>query len=56
MQSFKLAPAQEAVVRLRYATVLYEETENSIQAEEALSKGVIFTIYRPDKMLMLSRS
>ena len=41
LQSWKLAPAQEALVRLRYATVLHEETENSIQAEEALSKGVI---------------
>ena len=30
----------EAVVRLRYATALYEETENIMEAEEALSKGV----------------
>ena len=36
----KLQPAQEAVVRLRYATVLYEETENEMEAEEALSKGI----------------
>ena len=30
----------EAAVRLRYAAVLYEETENYMEAEEALSKGV----------------
>lgn len=37
---FKLLPEREAIVRLRYATVLYEETENTLQAEEALGKGV----------------
>ena len=36
----KLAPEREANVRLRYATVLYEETENTMEAEEALSKGI----------------
>ena len=41
-QHFKLQPQLEAVVRLKYATVLYEETENAMEAEEALSKGVFF--------------
>ena len=36
----KLVPEREAVVRLHYATVLYEETENTMEAEEALSKGI----------------
>lgn len=35
-----MKPHVEASVRLRYATVLYEETENTMEAEEALSKGV----------------
>ena len=35
-----MKPHVEAVVRLRYATILYEETENMMEAEEALSKGV----------------
>ena len=30
----------EAIIRLRYATILHDETENTIEAEEALSKGV----------------
>lgn len=41
VQNWKLHPHREAVVRLRYATVLYEETNNSTQAEEALTKGVL---------------
>ena len=40
LSHFKLFPEREAVVRLRYATVLYKETENTMEAEEALSKGV----------------
>ncbi len=36
----KLAPEKEAHVRLRYASILYEETENTMEAEEALSKGI----------------
>ncbi|KAL9125769.1 MAG: hypothetical protein Q9217_005072 [Psora testacea] len=36
----KLQPEREATVRLRYATILYEETENTMEAEEALSKGI----------------
>jgi hypothetical protein len=30
----------EALVRLRYARILFEETENDLEAETALSKGV----------------
>lgn len=41
-QHFKMQPQLEAVVRLKYATILYEETENAMEAEEALSKGVLF--------------
>ncbi len=40
LKHFKLAPEREATVRLRYATILYEETENIMEVEEALSKGV----------------
>ena len=36
----KLAPETEVNVRLRYATILYEETDNIMEAEEALSKGI----------------
>ena len=40
LKQYKLAPEREATVRLRYATILYEETENTMEAEEALSKGI----------------
>ena len=40
LSRFKLLPEREAVVRLWYATVLFEETENTMQAEEALGKGI----------------
>ena len=33
-------PEQEATTRLRYATVLYEETEDLMEAEESLNKGI----------------
>ncbi|RDL35012.1 Uncharacterized protein BP5553_06943 [Venustampulla echinocandica] len=36
----RLPPRTEANVRLRYAGVLYEETENFMEAETALSKGI----------------
>lgn len=39
-QAWRLAPRQEAVVHLRYATLLYEETENVQEAEELLGKAV----------------
>lgn len=40
LKNTKLAPRDEAKVRLRYAGVLYEETNNSMEAETALSKGI----------------
>ncbi len=40
LKHFKLLPETEAIVRLRYATVLYEETDNMMEAEDALSKGI----------------
>lgn len=36
----QLAPRQEARVRLRYAAVLHEETDNIQDAETTLSKGI----------------
>lgn len=41
LKHFKLQPETEAIVRLRYATILFEETENTMEAEEALSKGIV---------------
>ncbi|RKF54103.1 putative cohesin loading factor [Golovinomyces cichoracearum] len=35
-----LDPRDEACVRLRYASVLFEETENAMEAETTLSKGI----------------
>ncbi|KAI9052303.1 hypothetical protein LZ554_003657 [Drepanopeziza brunnea f. sp. 'monogermtubi'] len=40
LKNFRLPPRLEANIRLRYAGVLYEETENSPEAETALSKGI----------------
>lgn len=40
LQSQRLSPRQEARVRLRYAAVLQEETENIMEAETTLSKGI----------------
>jgi hypothetical protein len=37
----KLPPRTEANVRLRYAGVLHEETENTMEAETALAKGIV---------------
>lgn len=36
----KLAPRAEANIRLRYATALSEETDNLMEAETALTKGI----------------
>lgn len=41
IQSQQLPPRHEARVRLRYATILQEETENLMEAETTLNKGVI---------------
>lgn len=40
IQKPKLQPRMEAMLRLRYARILYVETENDADAETALSKGV----------------
>jgi hypothetical protein len=40
LQSRKLTPRHEARVRLRYAAVLQEETENLMEAETTLTKGI----------------
>ncbi|OJD16601.1 hypothetical protein AJ78_03241 [Emergomyces pasteurianus Ep9510] len=40
LKEWKLQPRTEALVRLRYAWILYEETDNDSEAEIALSKGV----------------
>ncbi|KAI5849558.1 cohesin loading factor [Morchella snyderi] len=37
----RLQPRMEALVRLRYAGVLHEETENGDEAEGALNKGIM---------------
>ena len=41
LRRYKLSPEMEVKVRLRYATVLHEETDNTMEAEEALSKGIL---------------
>ena len=41
LKHFKMQPEREAIVRLRYAAILFEETENYREMEEALSKGII---------------
>lgn len=41
LKHFKMQPETEAIVRLRYATMLFEETENATEAEEALDRGII---------------
>lgn len=40
LKHIRLSPRVEANIRLRYAGVLYEETENFMEAETALSKGI----------------
>ncbi|KAL8952581.1 MAG: hypothetical protein Q9222_001535, partial [Ikaeria aurantiellina] len=40
LKRFKLEPQVEANVRLRYASVLHEETENRLEAEQILSEGI----------------
>ena len=40
LKKFRLPPLREAQLRLRYARTLYDETENDLEAETALSKGI----------------
>lgn len=37
---WRLQPRLEATVRLRYASILHEETDNDMEAETVLSTGV----------------
>lgn len=40
----RLQPRMEAMVRLRYAGILHEETDNGDEAESALNKGVCINL------------
>jgi len=40
LKRVRLPPRLEANIRLRYAGILFEETENSMEAETSLSKGI----------------
>src|SRR3984957_2893960 len=40
LKNWRLQPLKEAQVRLRYVQILFEETENDLDAETALSKGI----------------
>ena len=40
LEKCQIQPEQEATIRLRYATILYEETEELMEAEESLNKGI----------------
>ncbi|KAI9697723.1 MAG: hypothetical protein M1820_007710 [Bogoriella megaspora] len=40
LKNFKLQPRAEANLRLRYATLLHEETDNHEEVEKVLSKGI----------------
>ncbi|KAL9116534.1 MAG: hypothetical protein Q9187_006939 [Circinaria calcarea] len=40
LKNFRMQPNLEAMTRLRYASILFQETENFMEAEEALSKGI----------------
>ncbi|KAH8600934.1 cohesin loading factor [Bisporella sp. PMI_857] len=41
LKNVRLPPRLEANIRLRYAGILFEETENYMEAETALSKGIV---------------
>ncbi|KAL8693654.1 MAG: hypothetical protein Q9218_001564 [Villophora microphyllina] len=40
IKRLKLQPQLEATVRLRYASILHEDTQNSLEAEQTLSDGI----------------
>ncbi|KAI9832514.1 MAG: hypothetical protein M1819_004303 [Sarea resinae] len=40
LKKWRMQPRMEAIARLRYASVLYEETDNDGEAEMTLSKGI----------------
>lgn len=60
LKRVKLTPRVEANIRLRYAGVLYEETENFMEAETALSKGIALCervfLHFPHVVILLSDS
>ena len=45
LKNFKLSPRMEAAITLRYASLMYDETENFDHMESILSKGVGFPSY-----------
>lgn len=52
LQNWRLQPRKEALVRLRYARTLFEETENVIEAETTLSKGVSLLTLTPQQAVV----
>lgn len=40
LQNSRLSPREEARLRLRYAATMQEETDNIMEAETALGKGI----------------
>ncbi|EEP78657.1 conserved hypothetical protein [Uncinocarpus reesii 1704] len=44
LKNWRLQPRTEALLRLRYARILYEEANNDREAEAALSKGLLCRI------------
>jgi hypothetical protein len=40
LKNWRLQPMKEAQIRLRYVQILFDETENELDAETALSKGI----------------
>ncbi|KAL7266216.1 hypothetical protein RUND412_011247 [Rhizina undulata] len=52
---WRLQPRVEAMVRLRYASILHEETDNVDEAEEALNKANNLVDLRPSMHHLLAR-
>ncbi|PSN68177.1 hypothetical protein BS50DRAFT_573136 [Corynespora cassiicola Philippines] len=51
LRKFHLAPRREAEMRLRYANLLIEETDNDMEIEQTLSKGI--TVCNRNRLLDL---
>ena len=56
LKHVQLGPRVEANIRLRYAAVLYEETENAMEAETTLSRGIALCQRVSYTLLLLPRS
>ncbi|KAF1990076.1 hypothetical protein K402DRAFT_325508 [Aulographum hederae CBS 113979] len=54
LKKYRLQPRAEANLRLRYATLLCEETDNDLEAETVLSKGI--SLCERNKLLDLKYS